>query len=257
MLSHNKKLLFRSSLVLLIAFVFISLIYVIKFYFFKKNTIKPISIKKDINLNIGKVKYPYTKDGQKIAYLTFDGGPSSNITPEILNILKNHNVKATFFVNSKNSINNSDILIKAKRAGNQIALTSFDTNYKNLYINSEAYLQDLKESSDIISTILGSNNFQQHLIRFPGGSNMVSSKFRQEIAKSGYNYIDWNVDSQDSLETSPSGYSNVVDKVKISCRKKDHIVILMHDDYKCKTIIKALPEIIEYLSKEGYTFKIL
>lgn len=257
MLSHSKKLLFRSILVLLVGFVFISLIYVIKLHFIKKDTIKPISGKKNINSNIGKVKYPYTKDGQKIAYLTFDGGPSSNITPEILNILKNYNIRATFFVNSKNSITNSDTLIKAKRAGNQIALTSFDTNYKNLYIKPEAYLQDLKESSDIISTILGGNNFEQHLIRFPGGSNMVSSNFRQTIAKSGYNYIDWNVDSQDSLETSSSGYSNVVDKVKISCRKKDHVVILMHDDYKCKTIIKALPQIIEYLSKEGYTFKIL
>ncbi|WP_278279718.1 polysaccharide deacetylase family protein [Clostridium sp. DMHC 10] len=192
-----------------------------------------------------------------MTYLTFDGGPSSNITPQILDILKNHNVKATFFVNGKSSIINSDILIKTKRDGNQIALRSFDTNYKNLYINPQVYLQDLKESNDVISTILGGNNFQQHLIRFPGGSNVVSANFRQAIAKSGYNYVDWNVDSYDSLETSSSGYSNIVNKIKISCKNKNHVVILMHDDYRCKATLKALPQIIEYLSKEGYTFKIL
>ncbi|MFL0250763.1 polysaccharide deacetylase family protein [Clostridium neuense] len=257
MITQNKKLLFRSSLVLLITIVFVSLIYVIKFHLTQKTVIKPIVIGKTINSSIGKIKYPFTKDGQKIAYLTFDGGPSSNVTPEVLNILKSYNTKATFFVNGKNSISNSDVLIRAKRSGNQIALRSFDTNYKNLYINPQNYLQDLKESNDVISTILGGNNFQQHLIRFPGGSNMVSSTFRQTIAKSGYNYVDWNVDSFDSLETSSSGYSNIVDRVKISCRNKDHIVILMHDDYNCKATLKALPQIIEYLLKGGYTFKIL
>lgn len=257
MISYNKKLLFRSSLVLLITVIFVSLIYTVKFHFMKKNNIKPVSTQKTANLDSRKAKYPFAKDGQKIAYLTFDGGPSSNITPEVLNILKSSNIKATFFVNGKSCINNSDILIKTKRAGNEIALRSFDTNYKNLYINPQNYLQDLKESSDVISTILGSNNFQQHLIRFPGGSNMVNSKFRQVITKSGYNYIDWNVDSLDSLETSSSGYSNIVDRVKISCRKKDHIVILMHDDYRCRATLKALPEIIQYLSNQGYSFKIL
>lgn len=256
-MTQNKKLLFRSSLALLITIAFVSLIYIIKFHFTQKTNVKPTIVKKNINLNIGEIKYPFTKDGQKIAYLTFDGGPSSNVTPEILNILKNYNIKATFFVNGKNSINNSDILIKTKRSGNQIALRSFDTNYRNLYINPQIYLQDLKESNDVISAILGGNNFQQHLIRFPGGSNMVNSTFRQAIAKSGYNYVDWNVDSYDSLETSSSGYSNIVDKVKISCRNKNHVVILMHDDYNCKATLKALPQIIEYLSKEGYTFKIL
>lgn len=256
-MSHNKKLLFRSTLVLLITFIFLSLIYVVKFNFMKKSNLKPAYAKKTSYSNTVKAKYPFANDGQKIAYLTFDGGPSSNITPGILNILKSSNIKATFFVNGKSCINNPDILIKTKRYGNEIALRNFDTNYKNLYVNPQNYLEDLKESSDVISTILGSNNFQQHLIRFPGGSNMVSSKFRQAIVKSGYTYIDWNVDSHDSLETTTSGYSNIVDKVKISCSKKDHVVILMHDDYRCSATLKALPEIIQYLSNQGYSFKIL
>lgn len=86
---------------------------------------------------------------------------------------------------------------------------------------------------------------------------MVDKSFRNIIAKAGYRYIDWNVDSRDISEKNSKTFMTVVENVKKACKNKAHIVILMHDNSSMQVTANALSSLIEYLNNNGYSFKTL
>ena len=111
-------------------------------------------------------------------YLTFDDGPSLDITPKILDLLKKHNIKATFFVINRNS--NTDYLIKrAYNEGHTIGLHTSSHNYSKIYANETAYFNDLANIENKVIKITGTSS---KIIRFPGGSsNTVSRNYNKGI----------------------------------------------------------------------------
>ena len=187
-------------------------------------------------------------------YLTFDDGPSSVTTSTILDILKEENVKATFFVTN----NGPDSLIKRiYDEGHTIAIHTASHTYSKVYASVDAYFDDLKIVSDRIKRITGQTT---KIVRFPGGSsNTISrrycsgimTKLSEELFSRGYRYYDWNVDSNDAStsKNKQAVYNNVTKNLS----KNRGNVVLMHD---IKTQTRdALRDIIKYGKENGYTFE--
>lgn len=196
--------------------------------------------------------------GSKVCYLTFDDGPSKN-TPKILEILKKYNAKATFFV-----INSADIgyVKNIHDAGHTVGLHTATHNYSQIYSSIDAYFKDLQQISDKVESIIG---IKPTVMRFPGGSsNQVSARYCKGIMtklvtlvpQKGYSYFDWNVSSGDADKNTPS-YTYIRNNVLNAAKNKNSICVLMHDAAAKTTTVQALPEIIEGLTKMGYTFEAL
>ena len=190
----------------------------------------------------------------KTIYLTFDDGPSL-VTPKILDILKEENVKATFFVVKKNPEFNQYIK-RAHDEGHTIALHSATHDYKYIYTSMENYFTDLKTVADYTLSITGEN---ASIIRFPGGSSNTVSSFTPkimtnlstEVVKRGYEYFDWNIDSGD---TGRIGSKAIVKNVTSNLKNHHTYVVLMHDYGANEQTADALKEIIHYGKDNGYQF---
>ena len=199
-----------------------------------------------------------TSSERGIIYLTFDDGPSSSITPKLLDILKKKNVKATFFVINHGS--GLDYLIKREyNEGHTVALHSYTHNYGLIYSSVNNYFNDLNKISDKVYKITGQRSM---FIRFPGGSsNTVSrhyskgimSTLTKQVVNKGYKYFDWNVGSGDSGEVSTKEgvYRNVINGLS----KKRINMILMHDFENNYKTLNALSDIIDYGLKNNYEFR--
>lgn len=189
--------------------------------------------------------------GNKVAYLTFDDGPSTEVTPEVLDILKKENVQATFFVVGKMCKSNPDLLRREKAEGHSIGNHSYSHDYKIIYSSSDNFLRDFKQSEDIITSIIGPHDTS--LIRFPGGSFNRNS-FKQVAANAGYRYVDWNCVTGDA-EVSLASVDRLLLRFNETMENQNNLIILMHDAPSKSTTPKALPQIIQILKSKGYTFK--
>lgn len=198
----------------------------------------------------------FNKDGQKVAFLTFDDGPTRNITPRILDTLKHYDVKATFFVLGQLAEQNSDLLKREYEEGHSIGNHSYTHNYKKIYSNVPNFIQEISTANTIIEKNIG-NDFKTALFRFPGGSFEKSKNpFKEKLNSEGIRYIDWNVSSGDAAGQNVP-VENILNNIKSTSAEKNHIVVLMHDASTKKTTADALPQIIEYLKSQGYVFKTL
>jgi peptidoglycan-N-acetylglucosamine deacetylase len=199
---------------------------------------------------------PYKKDGQKTAYLTFDDGPSQEVTPKILDILDSNNVKATFFVIGYMVDRNKDLLLREWNDGQSIGNHSYSHSYKSLYSNQADFISDIDKCEAEIKSIIGSG-YNNKLLRFPGGSfGSKLQPYRAEAVKDGYHYVDWNALNGDA-ESNNVSVDKLIQRLKETTNGKEHVVILMHDAASKETTVQALPQIIEYLKQQGYVFKTL
>ena len=219
------------------------------------------NIEKSNNYNYAvNVEDAYKKDGKKIAFLTFDDGPTRNITPEVLDTLKKYNVKATFFILGKMAEQNQDLVRRIANEGHAIANHSYSHEYSNIYSSSESFWGEINKTNSVFKNILG-KDFSTSVFRFPGGSkggNHEGSKanYRREMQERGYLYVDWNVENGDG-KSSNFTPERLLQYVKEEASGNEHIVVLMHDAATKKTTAQALPSIIEYLRAQGYEFKVL
>ncbi len=150
-------------------------------------------------------------------YLTFDDGPGP-YTERLLDILKKHDVKVTFFLTHVYSQYESLIKREAKE-GHAVAVHSYTHDYQKIYASTDAYWQDFNAMQEVIKTQTGA---ETKMFRFPGGSsNTVSQKTTPGIMKQlvqqandkGLSYFDWNVASGDAGATTSS--SEVLQNCKV------------------------------------------
>ena len=198
-----------------------------------------------------------TSSGQKgTIYLTFDDGPSTNITPKVLDILKEKNVKATFFILNYGSAGES--LVKREYAeGHTIGIHGYSHDYYTIYQSEDAYMSNITKLQEKIKASTGYN---AKITRFPGGSsNKVSSynpgimsRLTKLVLSKGYKYFDWNVSSGDAggVSSSEQLYQNVIKGIS----KSKQNVVLMHDFSSNTKLLDALGRIIDYGKQNGYTF---
>lgn len=203
---------------------------------------------------------PVTKEiEEKVVYLTFDDGPSKN-TQAVLDILKEKKVKATFFVTGQNE-DYLPLLEKEAKDGHEVAVHTYSHNFQEIYSSVDAYFKDLDKMNGVIKQYTGKKS---KIIRFPGGgSNTVSRRYQngimstlsQEVTKRGYQYYDWNATNGDG--GCGGSIQGLLQTAINESKGKNEVMLLMHDG-TCNTgSVQALPAIIEYYKKEGYTFKVI
>ncbi len=191
--------------------------------------------------------------GEKVAYLTFDDGPSS-ITPQILDILKRYDVKATFFVIGNLAKKNPSIIKREIVEGHIVANHSCTHNFKKLYSSTEQFRTEVEKTDEILKNIIGTE-YNIRLFRFPGGSfGSKLQPYRDVLMNIGYNYIDWNALNGDA-EAKIVAPAKQLSNIKETVRGKNCVVILMHDANIKKTTVETLPGIIEFLFSEGYEIR--
>lgn len=214
----------------------------------------------ETNENEEALEVNQSSNNKKVAYLTFDDGPSINNTPRILNILNENEVKATFFIIGKNAEKNKDILTRMAKDGMCIYSHSYSHDYGKIYQSLEAYMKDLQACNEAIETITGIKNHE--FIRFPGGSDnrvsnpLVLKNIKENLKSQGVRYIDWNISSADASANSLPA-QKIKDNVIRQSNNWDTAVILMHDAEGKDTTVEALPDVIRYLKARGYEFKTL
>lgn len=193
---------------------------------------------------------PVKSSGKKV-YLTFDDGPSSN-TDQILDILKDYDVKATFFVVGKTDERSVKAYQRIVEEGHTLAMHSYSHKYDEIYESKEAFARDLNSLQEYLYETTG---VWPRIYRFPGGSsNTVSKVDMQELIEYltdiGITYFDWNVASGDAVSrTLPA--ETIVNNCLSGIEKQKESVILMHDASNKGTTIEALPRIIEAIQEQG------
>jgi peptidoglycan/xylan/chitin deacetylase (PgdA/CDA1 family) len=197
-------------------------------------------------VNLAKpVPQEYNGKVRKIAYLTFDDGPSK-YTADLLDILQEYNVKATFFMLGPNILKYEDTVKRMNQEGHYPGLHSMSHDHKTLYRSggSTNFIREFTEAQAIVDSVTG---FKPTLIRAPYGSApQIGESFRGAIANAGFKMWDWTIDSNDWKY--PNKPSAIVKDVK-SMVNKNVEVILFHEKQQT---LDALPEIITFLQKQGY-----
>ena len=189
----------------------------------------------------------------KIAYLTFDDGPSPVITPKVLSILDKYEIKATFFVVGSMADKFPEVLQQVRDGGHSIGNHTYSHVYDYIYRSSTNFLTDLKKAEDTFIKILG-DEFKTDIIRFPGGTH---AKYKWASVKAaeaaGYRWFDWNTVNGDSEIPNPSS-EYLMSRFLTTYGNRDVIIVLMHDTDSKQTTVDTLPMMIEHLISEGYSF---
>ena len=188
----------------------------------------------------------YDENVRKV-YLTFDDGPSSN-TEQILDILAEYDVKATFFVVGKEEEKYQALYKRIVDEGHTLGMHSYSHKYDEIYQSVDSYAQDMSKLQEFLYDLTG---VECKFARFPGGSSNAVSKVamrelidyldEQEIV-----YFDWNISSGDAS----SGYIST-DEILTNCMTQlpqyKECIILMHDASNKDTTVEALPMLIEQI----------
>lgn len=191
---------------------------------------------------------------KKIIYLTFDDGPSI-YTNDILNILAEKGVKATFFVANRDY---NDGYINILKSGNKLGLHTNTHDYNRIYKSNRAFINDVESIRKKVFDVTGENI---NIYRFPGGSSnsfVKKDDLRLNIDylhSENLEYFDWNCDSTDSTGANVSVSTIVLSSQQ--CSNKNIINLLMHDNNGHINTVKALPEVIDYYISKGYEFRTL
>ncbi|NLC77586.1 MAG: polysaccharide deacetylase family protein [Clostridia bacterium] len=184
---------------------------------------------------------------EKKVALTFDAGPDAGTTVQILDILKDHDVKATFFVIGKRAEADEPVLKRMKDEGHIIG--NHTCNHPNLMkLDKDTITKELMETEDFVEKAVG---YRMSLFRSPYGS--LSRDNVKQVADLGYKIIAWNVDSLDW-----KGLSGEQVRTNILENVRNGSIILQHSaggpGEDLSGTVEALPTIITTLQKEGYEF---
>lgn len=211
-----------------------------------------------IDENLSKKIATLTKNDDEIAYLTFDDGPTIKSTPKILDILKEENIKATFFVIGKYVKKHPDIVKREYEEGHYIANHGYDHNNAKLYESPESFINEVKNTDLEIGNAIGISDYCSHIFRFPNGYMSPNNKSKKKeaaklLSEMNYTYVDWNCLNNDSVRKYSK--SQLLNNLKKSSKNKGTLIVLMHDTTDVNDSSSILKDSINYLKSEGYEFR--
>ena len=195
---------------------------------------------------------------EKQVYLTFDDGPSKDITPQILDILRENNVKATFFVLGSSIERYPETLKREFEEGHYIANHGYSHVYSKIYKSKDTVFEEFAKTEDAIKLALGNPDYNSYLFRFPGGSSGgkysgVKAEARELLNSYGVAFTNWNALTGDA-EGKVTKEDCIAEMINTIGKQKS-VILLMHDANDKTQTVEALPSIIEYFKNEGYEFK--
>ncbi len=181
--------------------------------------------------------------GKKVVALTFDDGPWPKSTPAVLDILKKNNIKATFFVIGQMLKDRPELGKRIVAEGHIIGNHTWHHWYRKLTPQEATF--EIDATSDLIYKETG---IKTTIFRPPGG---VLTNGVVTYAKSkDYGIILWSADTEDYTRPSSAVIASRAEK-----ETKPGGIVLMHDGGGDRShTVEALPEIISYFKKEGYSF---
>lgn len=278
---NNKNIAIKISLVVLIVIILILLIFVASYSI---NIIRNNKIYKQYEEQIAllekqelekqeaerQAKIPkLTEQGKenieniyhsdtKRAFLTFDDGPSS-VTNTILDVLKQENVKATFFVLGSRVETKPEVVKRIYDEGHYIANHGYSHVYENIYASPQAVLDEYNRCNEAVKNVIGVPEYNSHLFRFPGGLTGgkyadIKSQAKELLKQNDIVHVDWNALNGDA-ETNNLSIDFELARLQETTQNKNSVVILMHDAPVKKVTAEALPQIISYLREQGYEFE--
>lgn len=192
--------------------------------------------------------------GTKVVYLTFDDGPDPENTPLILDILKENNVKATFFVLGTEVMKYPDILKRIYEEGHAIGNHSYNHIYRELYQSEHTYIEQLHRNDDIIKNVI---HVRPHISRAPGGSaGSFTPAYWNLLKQQGYIEVGWNISSGDASSAKADQIlANIIQQTQKNNFLWSHAILLMHDGKGHKETVMALPQIIQFYKDNGFEFQ--
>lgn len=220
---------------------------------------------KEIRTYIEKNNYNGDK---KIVFLTFDDGPNNTITPQVLDILKKEDVRATFFLVGKSIGEKTEERVREiLRNGNAIATHSFSHDYEYLYpgrvVSPERVYEEIQKTNVRLKNILG-DDFHSNVFRYPGGEMSWSNTDASNalLESKGINWIDWNslvgdAEKKSVRPTTVDGFVNYLDKSLHENKNTKIAVVLAHDATNKQLTVDSLSSIIKYFKDRDYEFGVL
>ena len=196
--------------------------------------------------NIIRLFYPsvlWRKDkDKKVIYLTFDDGPTEQITPWILKTLDEFGIKATFFCIGGNAKKMPKIIDEIREKGHTVGIHGYQ-HKRGLYKNSEVFFSDIEKSKDIIKS---------NLFRPPHGN--ITPRQAKKLDALGYNVVLWDVITRDyDASLSEEDVFNIAKKYT-----RNGSIVVFHDSAKAeKNMRYAFPKAIKYWLENDYTFETL
>ncbi|MFA5575069.1 MAG: polysaccharide deacetylase family protein [Brumimicrobium sp.] len=167
-------------------------------------------------------------------YLTFDDGPHPEITPKLLDLLQNHNVKATFFWLGENMERYPELLERAKKEGHTIGFHGFE-HLNNRKFSVDEFQENFNRGKDLVT---------HQLYRPPYGE--IKRKFTRILALQNWKIVMWSLmpyDFDPALSTEV-----LVSVIKDELKEKD--IVVLHENDKSKDKIFKATEIVIQLAKE-------
>lgn len=216
----------------------------------KGNTSKKVDVTTSSDESTKKSSSADKKKNVKEVYLTFDDGPSK-FTDDILDILKEYDVKATFFVIGKTDKQSKKMYKRIVKEGHTLGMHSYSHNYKTIYNSLEDFEKDFTKLQNLLYDTTG---YFPNLYRFPGGSsnsvsNMDISVFIKYLCEKSVIYYDWNVDNGDATGKSYSP-EELCDNVLSGIKAHDRSIVLMHDTDAKENTVKSLKLILDKLTTQ-------
>lgn len=195
---------------------------------------------------------------EKRVFLTFDDGPSKRVTIPILDILKQENIKASFFVLGSRVELYPNIVKRAYEENHYIANHGYSHIYSQIYASPQSVFDEYNKTLTAIRNAIGKQEYNPHLFRFPGGyTGGRYAPIKQEasvlLEQNGILKVDWNALTGDSAgNTTTEQFLQEIDR---TANGKNTVVLLMHDAGDKIPTLEALPQIIAYFRDRGYAFE--
>lgn len=200
----------------------------------------------------------YGHSDKKRIFLTFDDGPTKSVTPYILNLLKEENVKANFFVLGMRVEQNPDLVKREFDEGHFIGNHSYSHKYSKIYESIDSLFDEYNRTNNAIKSAVQNDKYNSIVFRFPGGLaggkyNDMKHEAAQKLKEQGIANVDWNALTKDAegAKTKEDLMNNFIETIQ----NKTSIVLLMHDSADKILTYEVLPDIIKYCKENGYEFQ--
>jgi len=178
---------------------------------------------------------------EKVIYVTFDDGPVPEVTPRVLDMLDEYNIKATFFCVGENVEKYPELYNDILRRGHKTGNHTYN-HLKGISVTTEEYVANVHKAAEIIDS---------RLFRPPYGRINFKQK---KILRKEYEIVMWDLITQDyNKNLSPS---QILQNIKLFSRNGS--LVVFHDSLKAeRNMLTVLPRAIEYWNSRGYRFEVL